>query len=243
MVCRLYDPPILPTLSQRSPGLPSGSISQSSAWTASRLTGASSSTGTMSALRTAAPAGPERTVMPSSIRQRTPGTWPRSRRCSAGRATPVSTPTPIHWAGDQQSQSSELASALRAGLSAALTGIPFWGFDIGGFAGPLPTLDLYRRATQLACFVPVMQWHSEPDGGQFRELMPRRRGEQRAEPMESGRGLRCAGVCGRDAVLAQPADESSALSVQHSVGLCGGLHTHDAAAGLSMAGRSAGMGL
>ena len=49
--------------------------------------------------------------------------------------------TPIHWAGDQQSQSSELASALRAGLSAALTGIPFWGFDIGGFAGPLPTLD------------------------------------------------------------------------------------------------------
>lgn len=53
--------------------------------------------------------------------------------------------TPIHWAGDQQSQNSELASALRAGLSAALTGIPFWGFDIGGFAGPLPTLDLYRR--------------------------------------------------------------------------------------------------
>src|SRR5699024_4143290 len=80
--------------------------------------------------------------------------------------------TPIHWAGDQQSQYSELASALRAGLSAALTGIPFWSFDIGGFAGPLPSLDLYRRATQLACFVPVMQWHSEPDGGQFRELMP-----------------------------------------------------------------------
>ena len=90
--------------------------------------------------------------------------------------------TPIHWAGDQQSQNSELASALRAGLSAALTGILFWGFDIGGFAGPLPTLDLYRRATQLACFAPVMQWHSEPDGGQFRELMPGGEGNNERSP-------------------------------------------------------------
>lgn len=80
--------------------------------------------------------------------------------------------TPILWAGDQQSENNELKSVLRAGLSAAMTGIPFWGFDIAGFSGPLPTLDLYRRATQLACFCPVMQWHSEPDGGQFRDLMP-----------------------------------------------------------------------
>lgn len=89
---------------------------------------------------------------------------------------------PIHWAGDQQSQNSELKSALTAGLSAALTGIPFWGFDIGGFAGPLPTLDLYRRATQLACFCPIMQWHSEPDGGQFRELMPGAQGNNERSP-------------------------------------------------------------
>ena len=75
-----------------------------------------------------------------------------------------------------------MASALRAGLSAALTGIPFWSFDIGGFAGPLPSLDLYRRATQLACFVPVMQWHSEPDGGQFRELMPGGEGNNERSP-------------------------------------------------------------
>lgn len=90
--------------------------------------------------------------------------------------------TPIHWAGDQQSQNSELKGALTAGLSAALTGIPFWGFDIGGFAGPLPTLDLYRRATQLACFCPVMQWHSEMDGGQFRELMPGAEGNNERSP-------------------------------------------------------------
>lgn len=57
---------------------------------------------------------------------------------------------PMHWGGDQQSQNAELRSQLHAGLSAAASGILFWGFDIAGFAGPLPTLDLYRRATQMA---------------------------------------------------------------------------------------------
>lgn len=89
---------------------------------------------------------------------------------------------PLHWAGDQQSQSSELRSVLRAGLSAAATGILFWGFDIAGFAGPLPTEDLYRRATQMACFCSVMQWHSEPDGGQFRELFPSSGGNNERSP-------------------------------------------------------------
>lgn len=90
--------------------------------------------------------------------------------------------TPCHWAGDQQSVNSELRSALTAGLSAAMTGIPFWGFDIAGFAGPLPTPDLYRRATMMACFCPIMQWHSEPDGGQFRELMPGGEGNNERSP-------------------------------------------------------------
>lgn len=89
---------------------------------------------------------------------------------------------PCHWGGDQQSQNCELASILKAGLSAAASGILFWGFDIAGFAGPLPSLDLYRRATQLACFCPIMQWHSEPDGGQFRELMPGAEGNNERSP-------------------------------------------------------------
>ena len=99
--------------------------------------------------------------------------------------------TPMLWAGDQQSVNSELASALRAGLSAALSGIAFWGFDIAGFAGPLPSPELYLRATQLACFCPVMQWHSEPDGGQFRELMPGAEGNNERSPwnMERAFGL------------------------------------------------------
>lgn len=89
---------------------------------------------------------------------------------------------PCHWGGDQQSQNCELASVLKAGLSAAASGILFWGFDIAGFAGPLPSLDLYRRATQLAYFCPIMQWHSEPDGGQFRELMPGAEGNNERSP-------------------------------------------------------------
>ena len=89
---------------------------------------------------------------------------------------------PCHWGGDQQSQNSELASVLKAGLSAAASGMIFWGFDLAGFAGPLPTLDLYRKATQMACFCPIMQWHSEPDGGQFRELMPGAEGNNERSP-------------------------------------------------------------
>ena len=89
---------------------------------------------------------------------------------------------PCHWGGDQQSQNSELASVLKAGLSASASGMIFWGFDLAGFAGPLPTLDLYRRATQMACFCPIMQWHSEPDGGQFRELMPGAEGNNERSP-------------------------------------------------------------
>ena len=75
--------------------------------------------------------------------------------------------TPMHWAGDQLSIWPELPCILHAGLNASVSGIPFWGFDIGGFAGPLPSKELYLRSFLLATFCPVMQWHSEPLGGQF----------------------------------------------------------------------------
>lgn len=74
---------------------------------------------------------------------------------------------PIHWAGDQTSEWSELQSQLYAGISAGLSGVLYWSFDIGGFAGPIPDAELYLRATAMGCFCPVMQWHAEPRGGQF----------------------------------------------------------------------------
>ena len=74
---------------------------------------------------------------------------------------------PIHWAGDQLSTGEELRGQLSAGLSAGLSGVLFWSFDIGGFAGEIPDRELYLRATAMGCFCPVMQWHAEPRNGQF----------------------------------------------------------------------------
>ncbi len=68
----------------------------------------------------------------------------------------------VVWAGDQESTWSEFRSVLKAGLSAGLSGIGCWGFDIAGFSGYLPTRELYLRAVQTAAFAPVMQWHSDP---------------------------------------------------------------------------------
>jgi alpha-D-xyloside xylohydrolase len=90
--------------------------------------------------------------------------------------------TPIHWAGDHQSTNEEFKAVLSAGLSASVSGVVFWSFDIGGFAGPLPSDDLYLRSTMMACFSPVMQWHSEPDGGQFSKLMPGGEGSNERSP-------------------------------------------------------------
>ena len=90
--------------------------------------------------------------------------------------------TPILWAGDHQSTYEELRNAYTAAISATCSGIIFWGFDIGGFAGPLPTMDLYLKSTQFACFCPIMQWHSEPDGGQFKELLPSAEGNNERSP-------------------------------------------------------------
>jgi alpha-glucosidase (family GH31 glycosyl hydrolase) len=74
---------------------------------------------------------------------------------------------PMHWAGDQLSTFAELRGQITAGLSLGLSGVPFWGFDIGGFAGDFPTAELYLRSVAFAAFAPVMQYHSEPRNGQF----------------------------------------------------------------------------
>lgn len=79
---------------------------------------------------------------------------------------------PIQWAGDQESTWSELKSVYNAGLSISSSGQLFWGFDIGGFSGELPSIELYKRAVQFAVFTPVMQLHSEPIGGQFASMRP-----------------------------------------------------------------------
>jgi alpha-glucosidase (family GH31 glycosyl hydrolase) len=68
---------------------------------------------------------------------------------------------PCHWAGDENSTFEAFRYSIVAGLSAGLSGIPFWGWDIGGFSGPLPSSELFLRATGMAVFCPIMQYHSE----------------------------------------------------------------------------------
>ncbi len=68
---------------------------------------------------------------------------------------------PLHWAGDEHSTWEAFRYSILAGLSAGISGIPFWGWDLGGFSGKLPTAELYLRATAMAALCPVMQYHSE----------------------------------------------------------------------------------
>lgn len=68
---------------------------------------------------------------------------------------------PLHWAGDENSTWEAFQHSILAGLSAGISGIPFWGWDIAGFSGDLPDAELYLRATAMAAFCPVMQYHSE----------------------------------------------------------------------------------
>jgi len=71
---------------------------------------------------------------------------------------------PTHWAGDEDSTWEAYRASLTAGLSAGLCGVAFWGWDIAGFSGPLPTSELYQRATAMATFCPIMQYHAEHNG-------------------------------------------------------------------------------
>lgn len=72
--------------------------------------------------------------------------------------------TPLHWAGDERSTFAAFRASIVAGLNSGLSGIPFWGWDLGGFSGDIPTAELYIRSAQMAAFCPVMQYHAESKG-------------------------------------------------------------------------------
>ena len=74
---------------------------------------------------------------------------------------------PCHWAGDENSTWEAFRASILAGLSAGISGISFWGWDIGGFSGEIPTAELYLRSTAMAAFCPIMQYHSEYNGRKY----------------------------------------------------------------------------
>jgi alpha-glucosidase (family GH31 glycosyl hydrolase) len=68
---------------------------------------------------------------------------------------------PCHWAGDEDSTWEAFRASITAGLTAGSSGIFFWGWDLAGFSGEIPSAELYLRAAAMACFCPIMQYHSE----------------------------------------------------------------------------------
>jgi 1,3-alpha-isomaltosidase len=65
------------------------------------------------------------------------------------------------WAGDENSTWEAFRWSLFAGLNAASSGIVYWGWDLAGFSGEVPSPELYLRSAAAATFVPIMQYHSE----------------------------------------------------------------------------------
>ncbi|MGP4107744.1 glycoside hydrolase family 31 protein [Virgibacillus sp. L01] len=68
---------------------------------------------------------------------------------------------PAHWAGDERSTFDAFKRSLVAGINAGLAGIVFWGWDLAGFNGEIPTAELFMRSSSMAAFCPIMQYHAE----------------------------------------------------------------------------------
>ena len=65
---------------------------------------------------------------------------------------------PGHWAGDSECTFPDLANTLRGGLAAAMSGLAYWGHDIGGFWGD-PTPELYVRWAQCGLLSSLARYH------------------------------------------------------------------------------------
>jgi alpha-glucosidase (family GH31 glycosyl hydrolase) len=68
---------------------------------------------------------------------------------------------PTFWAGDENSTWQAFRASINAGITASASGFFSWGWDIGGFSGDIPSVELYLRGTAMATFCPIMQFHSE----------------------------------------------------------------------------------
>lgn len=69
------------------------------------------------------------------------------------------------WSGDIQPTFASMAAQIRAGLNVAMSGIPWWNTDIGGFLGGDPQDPAYRevlvRWFQYGTFQPIMRLHGD----------------------------------------------------------------------------------
>lgn len=75
---------------------------------------------------------------------------------------------PANWAGDSSASKNNLHSLLTGGLNMGLSGVSFWGFDIGGFyncdysgARVIPEDEEYIRSVQMGLMSPLSRSHGQ----------------------------------------------------------------------------------
>lgn len=75
---------------------------------------------------------------------------------------------PANWAGDSSAAPNNLNAILNGGLNLALSGVSFWGFDIGGFyhcdysgKRTIPDDDAYIRSVQMGLMSPLSRSHGQ----------------------------------------------------------------------------------
>ncbi len=90
--------------------------------------------------------------------------------------------SPAHWAGDEKSTFDAFKRNLCAGLNAGLSGVPFWGWDLAGFSGEIPSAELFVRSTAMATFCPIMQYHAESKAEFNQDRTPWNIAERREAP-------------------------------------------------------------
>jgi alpha-D-xyloside xylohydrolase len=67
---------------------------------------------------------------------------------------------PLVWSGDPAADFQSLAATIRGGLSAGLSGLPFWSNDIGGYRG-MPAAELYIRWAQFGLLCSHSRMHGD----------------------------------------------------------------------------------
>ena len=75
---------------------------------------------------------------------------------------------PAAWAGDSSSALNNHAAIVKGGLSLAMSGVAFWGFDMGGFYNTgadgnecPPTQEEYERSLELGFLMPLSRAHGK----------------------------------------------------------------------------------
>ena len=75
---------------------------------------------------------------------------------------------PANWAGDSSASKNNLAAILTGGLNMGVSGVSFWGFDIGGFyncdysgSRVIPDDEDYIRSVQMGLMSPLSRSHGQ----------------------------------------------------------------------------------